>query len=309
MDFTSRISLLLALLSTCIFESILCQSLDTICTVSTSSSGCKTCSSIYKCSSCRSSTEYPSGPSCFRCQTGCSSCSSASFCSSCSSSYYMISNTCYPCSNGCSSCTQFPVFSPTTSSCLTCKKGYVRTSGTTSNNPDTCTECSFGCNTCQLFPSIMPTTTTCGTCASRYYKITGATASNADTCGSCSTECSACTNSSTCTTCASGYKLNGSACEKTYSSSSGAVIGGSVAGSIVLLVIIGVGIYCCYKCKQNKKNEEVCTESPVYKTAVMGNVISYNQATGQGSAPFGQPMMNEGANPINITINITGIEI
>ena len=155
------------------------------------------------------------------CKPGCAACISAKLCKKCEAGFYLKTGTCYPCSaiaveNGtCTACS-----STGTCTAVSCNEGY-RANGAKCER----ITCSAGQyvngNSCAACPSGTysegGTATSCTSCASGTWS-----SARASSCRACSSIivsngiCTACSSTGTCTavSCNSGYKANGTTCEK-----------------------------------------------------------------------------------------------
>jgi len=146
-------------------------------------------------------------PACTPCSTGCLTCADGATCTSCIDGYYMNVDVCSPCHPSCATC-----FGQTQNDCIACNPGYFM-------EGSTCTACESNCDECSDLD-------TCTECSSGWYLLNGDCFSdcpaqgayfNDDTavppaCTPCSTGCITCTDATTCTSCATGYFLDGDDC-------------------------------------------------------------------------------------------------
>ena len=155
------------------------------------------------------------------CKPGCAKCISAKLCKKCEAGFYLKTGTCYPCSaiaveNGtCTACS-----STGTCTAVSCNEGY-RANGFKCERI-TCPAGQYvNGNSCAACPSGTysegGTATSCTPCASGTWSP--ARASNCRACPSISVSngtCTACSLTGICTavSCNSGYKANGTTCEK-----------------------------------------------------------------------------------------------
>lgn len=125
---------------------------------------------------------------------GAKTCVDATTIVECESGYLKSSNSlfCTACTTNCTSCPASPT------NCSVCASGYYISSGL-------CRQCNI--SNCDICTSIS-NTLYCTTCSSAYYR------SSSTTCSPCPLNCKACTSATVCTTCKTGYYIQGGGCAR-----------------------------------------------------------------------------------------------
>ena len=179
--------------------------------------GCSACSLTAGCTGCEDGY-YQSGVNCANCQEvgqNCLTCSAANGCETCPDGFFQSGTDCVTCPDNCLECDG--------TQCLTCIQGMTASGNTCvacadesciscSNNfcsacsvgytliGGECIQCILGCNYCS--PSDVGG---CLGCSDGNYLSSGK-------CVRCKPECATCSSATNCTSCAEGYRLNGTNC-------------------------------------------------------------------------------------------------
>lgn len=144
-------------------------------------------------------------------------CNGTSSCTSCADGAYLSSGQCLSCTLP-ANCLGCSAAAPT--SCFRCNDGYYLSSGA-------CTLCTTGCVLCS-------SSSFCTLAGSGYYLIPNQDASNSGHVGTCRSPCSTChEGNNICTSCVTGYSLNGTHCKSNSNVVLNVVFLGSGATPIV----------------------------------------------------------------------------
>ncbi|CAD8093460.1 unnamed protein product [Paramecium primaurelia] len=153
---------------------------------------CVTCTgTATTCLSCASG-KYLENNTCKTCDPKCIACTSLTTCQSCSVGYYYNGSECLACTLPCIECNSGSI-------CTKCQNDLYKLS------LSQCISCSLPCRTCDQ--------DVCKSCVNKYY-FDSAEIDTTKKCKLCISPCDQCTSSSSCTTCISGFYLDGTSCLK-----------------------------------------------------------------------------------------------
>jgi hypothetical protein len=180
---------------------------------------CASCTSNEVCQSCVDGTDDCLSNPCFKVEGNCSSCvlqrNNQLACIGCLPSFFLQAGACVACLPACEYCQDG-------TTCDNCQPGYYL-------QLDTCKACDQYCLAC--LPNKI-----CTKCSTGYFLY------GTGTCMPCTAECLDCTAVTACTTCGHGFEVQDGICSKVQSGN-GAVIGLSVALSLVCIVCLILGYF------------------------------------------------------------------